>query len=290
MNNLTLRACAKINLGLDVLAKRADGYHDIRSIFVGVDLFDVIELTASEVAEVVCIPPVTSSPNENIVSRALGLYAKSFPSERTTAKITVNKHIPTGAGLGGGSSDAAAALLGLAMLNGYDLCEETRGRLKPLAEELGSDVPFFLNPGICLVEGRGEHITRLDITLPWTVLVLCPGIPINTALAYSTLGIVGGKSTTVDVNTLRNAIDNQVLPSGNFINDFELTMFSLHPTLATIKQALIDSDAVYATMSGSGSAMIGLYTSVDNAKRARTAFADVEAYICHPVNATFLLP
>jgi len=289
MNPFTLRACAKINLGLDVLNKRADGFHSIRSIFVGIDLYDEIEFVPSTVAEVTCVPPVTTSPDQNIVARAQALYAKRFPSDTQTAKITVRKRIPTGAGLGGGSSDAAATLVALALINGRPNDDITQRLLLPLAEKLGSDVPFFLQPGVSLVEGRGELVTPLNLTIPWTILVVCPGIHINTAHAYSTLGIVGGKPNQLDVDNFRNAVDNQGLSSLTLINDFEPTIFAKHPTLAHIKKALLYNHALYATMSGSGSAMVGLFTGMSQAVHARAAFADMEAYICAPVNASNLI-
>ncbi|MBK6290178.1 MAG: 4-(cytidine 5'-diphospho)-2-C-methyl-D-erythritol kinase [Ignavibacteria bacterium] len=290
MNSFVLRACAKINLGLEVLRKRSDGFHDIRSIFIGIDLHDTLEVTASDALEVICEPPVTDLPDENLVSRACRLYSTAFPNEDRAAKITVHKRIPTGGGLGGGSSDAAAALIAMALVNGHDLTDALRHSLKPLAEQLGSDVPFFLHAGVALVEGRGEHITPLDLSIPWTVLLVCPGLHVNTAHAYSTLGITSGKPGSDLVDKLRMSINNQQLMQDHFVNDFERSVFVQHPVLADIKRTLIDNQAIYASMSGSGSTMFGLYTSVENAEQAQTAFPTMDTYICHPVYAPFLSP
>ncbi len=290
MNSFSLRACAKINLGLEVLDRRPDGFHNIQSIFLAVDLHDTLEISESDAPEVICIPPVTANATDNLVSKAIALYTTMFPQEIRTAKITVHKRIPTGGGLGGGSSDAAAALLGMALLNGHHISDSTRARLKPLAEQLGSDVPFFLRAGIALVEGRGESITPLHIDLPWVVLLICPGIKIDTSQAYSTLGITRGELKGELVESLTQVLDNKGYLRDLFINNFEPTVFVQHPLLATIKHDLYEQSAVYASMSGSGSTVYGLFTNVDNAEKARSAFSSMDTYICHPVNASFLRP
>lgn len=290
MNSFVLRPCAKINLGLEVLQKRPDGFHDIRSIFIGIDLHDIMEVTAADVLDVDCIPPVTDLPTDNLVSRACRLYAETFPNENRAAKITVHKRIPTGGGLGGGSSDAAAALVAMAMVNGHTLNDSLLRRLQPLTLQLGSDVPFFLHQRVALVEGRGERITPLPITFPWIILLVCPRLHINTAHAYSTLGITCGKPGSNLVDKLRNTVDIQEIKQDDFINDFERSVFLQHPVLADIKRTLIDNHAIYASMSGSGSTMFGLYTSVENAAMAQSAFTSMDTYICHPVHAPFLRP
>ncbi|MCX6139801.1 MAG: 4-(cytidine 5'-diphospho)-2-C-methyl-D-erythritol kinase [Candidatus Kapabacteria bacterium] len=290
MNAFSLRACAKINVGLEVIRKRPDGYHDIQSIFVGIDLHDTLEIEEADTQEVVCIPPVTDSPNENLVSKAMKLYASTFPSENHGAKITVRKRIPTGGGLGGGSSDAATALLAMAMINGHTLSPLIIQLLTPLAEKLGSDVPFFLHAGISLVEGRGEHITPLHISFPWTILLICPGIHIDTAMAYSTLGIRGEQVKDNLVDKFVQLLDNNSLNGEDLRNDFEPRIFELNPILANVKARLHDQGAIFSSMSGRGSTMFGLFTSVDNAEKARSAFAEMDTYICHPVNASFMTP
>lgn len=290
MNAFSLRACAKINVGLEVIRKRTDGYHDIQSIFISIDLHDTLEIEEANTPEVVCIPPVTDSPHENLVSKAMRLYASAFPLENHGAKITVRKRIPTGGGLGGGSSDAAVALYAMALFNGHTHSPATILRLMPLAEKLGSDVPFFLHTGICLVEGRGERITALDQLLPWTILLVCPGIHVDTSHAYSTLGIRGEQPHVDLVDKFRQLVDNDGFNPTDLKNDFEPHIFKLNPILANVKERLYEQGALFASMSGSGSSLYGLYTSVDNAEQARTAFPEMDTYICHPVNASFLIP
>ena len=151
MKQLRLRACAKINLGLEILRKRADGYHDLNSIFVAIDLHDVITIVRSDVLSVECEPPVTDNPEDNLVFRAARMLVSD---SKQAAKIRVTKHIPSGGGLGGGSSNAATALLGMSILY-----PQHGPLLAPYAKSLGSDVPFFLNPGVALVQGRGDIVT-----------------------------------------------------------------------------------------------------------------------------------
>lgn len=284
---LTLRACAKINVGLDVVRKRPDGFHDIQSIFVAVDLHDTLVFDPQQHLEVYCIPEVTDTPDNNIVARAARAYAAAFPHDTVTAKITVNKAIPTGGGLGGGSSDAAATLLGLAMLNGRDVNNDLRRELEPLAQSLGSDVPFFLRYGVAHVSGRGEVIQPLDDQFPWTVLLVCPGIHVNTAAAYSTLWITGEQPHEDLASSWVHAVANKSVTPLHFKNDFERSVFIEHPILATIKHSLYENGATYASMSGSGSTMYGLFTDVEKAVEAQQTFQGLQTYICGPVTEDF---
>lgn len=281
---ITLRACAKINIGLDVLRKRPDGFHDIQSMFVAIDLHDTVSIERSDAFEFECQPPVTDSPNENIVVRAAQAYKAAFPNDCVTTKITVEKSIPTGGGLGGGSSDAASTLIGLALFNERTIDDALLTTLQPIAAILGSDVPFFLQYGVAHVQGRGEQISYLPTSFPWTILLVCPGLHVNTASAYSTLGITCEQPYGDMVSAWSQAIEKQLLTSFDFTNRFEEPVFAQHPVLASIKSALYDHDAHYASMSGSGSTMYGLYTSVEKAVQAQSAFVGMTTYICHPVS------
>lgn len=292
MPALTLYACAKINLGLEVLNKRSDGFHNIRSVFIGVGLADTLEFEVSAQPALHCEPSVTEKPEDNIVLKALHLYAKTFPHLKKTAKITVRKCIPTGAGLGGGSSNAAATLVGLSLLNGMNYDEALIQALMPLASELGSDVPFFLRPAVALVSGRGEIVEPLNLSIPWVFLLACPPIHISTAEAFSTVWIRGGQSQDNIVETLVKCLNSKAPEAFQFVNHFESTIFKKHPLLSQLKSVLIANDALYASLSGSGSTVFGLFTSVDKATVAQEALAsqhaDLETYICYP--ATGLHP
>jgi 4-diphosphocytidyl-2-C-methyl-D-erythritol kinase len=281
---MIVHAPAKINLGLEVLRKRPDGYHDIASIFLPVALSDTLTVERSRTPACTCIPPVTGTPDQNLVYQALVRYAEAFPADQWSAKITVEKRIPTGGGLGGGSSDAASALMAVAALNDRDDADSHQ-RLADIALSLGSDVPFFLTRSVALVEGRGEIITPLDVPSPWWVVLVLPGIHVNTAQAYSTLGITGGKAQTDLVEKYRKSLIDNSSMQEDFTNDFERAVFQQHPALATIKQRLLDTTATYAAMSGSGSTMFGLYTTVDNATSAISNLSDLETRLCSPFTA-----
>ena len=282
MDSMIVHAPAKINLGLEVLGKRPDGYHDIASIFIPVALFDTLTVERSRTPSCTCTPPVTGSPNQNLVYQALVRYAEMFPADQWSAKITVDKRIPTGGGLGGGSSDAASTLIALASLNDRRDAESRRMLLQ-IAQSLGSDVPFFLYQSVALVEGRGEVITPLDAPSPWWVVLVLPGIHVNTAAAYSTLGISGGKAATDLVENYQKSLKTNGFMQGLFTNDFEHAVFSQHPELSMIKRRLLETKATYVAMSGSGSTMFGLYTDVDSATAAAASLSDYTTHVCPPL-------
>lgn len=274
---MNLRSPAKINLGLNVLGRRDDGYHDLESIFVAIDLCDDITIEPSSTLDVECSPPVTNSITDNLVYRAADRYRAIVGRAHEGAKITVTKRIPTGAGLGGGSSNAATVLRGLRTTWG------DHDQLMDLAASLGSDVPFFMNGNIAYVTGRGEHITLVDVVLPWTILLVLPDIHISTVHAYSTLGITQRREPTGLDKYILQAVEDQSILRDHFINDFERSIFTEHPLLSTIKRSLLEQGAIYASMSGSGAAMYGLFTDVDIATRAQTFFRDQTTYICRPL-------
>lgn len=256
-------------------------------MFLPVDLHDLIVFEESSVLTVCCNPAVTASIDENIVVKAAKAYATAFPHDVSTAKITVNKAIPTGGGLGGGSSDAASTLLGLALLNGKTIDQTSRSELQPIAETLGSDVPFFLDYSVAHVTGRGELIERVAGQAPWSILLICPGIHVNTAHAYSTLGITCEQRHSNVVNAWHNAIVNNAFDTEALSNSFEGPVFAQHPVLATCKQMLYEQGALFASMSGSGSTIYGLFTDVDKAVDAQKSFVNMQSYICASVSEEY---
>ncbi len=291
MTSTLHHACAKINLGLNVLGKRPDGYHDIESIFIEVDLCDDVQVSLADTLTVECEPPVTTSMSDNLVYKAADALRTALAMPDKGAKIAVTKRIPTGGGLGGGSSDAAATLMAL-----YELWTETtpstpeaQRLLRSIAAAIGSDVPFFLEGGIAYVTGRGEQLQPLDLHLPWTVLLVLPGIHIDTPSAYSTLGITERRPAHHLDEKITQAIENNDTLRSAFTNDFERSAFEQHPALSTICQRLREQGADYAAMSGSGSTLFGLFASVDNAERAQSAFPDLPTYICRPIHRTTTL-
>ncbi|MBS1562415.1 MAG: 4-(cytidine 5'-diphospho)-2-C-methyl-D-erythritol kinase [Bacteroidetes bacterium] len=284
------RAHAKINIGLEVLGKRPDGFHEIRSVFVPISLADNVTVDDAAVDSVICIPAVTDTVESNLAYRAMQAIRSRAHAYDRTSKITVEKHIPSGGGLGGGSSDAAAVLT---LLRDHWSLTLTASDLWDLALQLGSDVPFFLRNRPSLVEGRGEHVTDLDGHLPYHILVVLPGIHVSTADAYAALGrgpLTEAETTAsrrsqflATVQPLLTSTPLLEPPSVTPANDFEAVVFDRHPSLATIKEELYALGATYAAMSGSGSTMYGLFATEEGGKAAVERFGELTAYLCRPL-------
>ena len=259
-----VRAHAKINLGLAVLGRRADGFHEIRTIFQTISLADdlIIECTGAKQTSV----EVTSSveiPGENIAARA----AKAI-LEKTQARVAVHIHIekkiPMGGGLGGGSTDAAAVLLALPAMLGKQL------DVAPIAASLGSDVPFFLYGGCALGTGRGEELYPLPDPAPVAGLLLSPQVHVNTALAYKSLGRPGIAELTPHglspilkkIQSLAWALEVRApreVWAKDCENDFEEVVFRQYPVLEKLRRKLSRAGAAPARMTGSGAALFGFF-------------------------------
>ncbi|HYF03369.1 MAG TPA: 4-(cytidine 5'-diphospho)-2-C-methyl-D-erythritol kinase, partial [Patescibacteria group bacterium] len=192
MEKIFRQAPAKINFGLEVLGKRPDGFHEINTVFVRTGLYDELEFALeTDAITLECIPDLGIRPTENLVYRAASLlkdYAERLGLFKRSGlkgtKIRVRKHIPSGAGLGGGSTDAATTLL--ALKDQWQL-PITHFELHTLASTLGSDVPFFLKEQAAVGKGRGEVLTYFDFSLPWWLVIVYPNIHVNTGEAYSAL-------------------------------------------------------------------------------------------------------
>lgn len=247
---------AKINLGLRVLRKRPDGYHDIRSVLFPIPLRDALEavvdesLASGEVQFECSGLPVPGDPAANLCLKAVELVRQ----ERNLPGLRMHllKAIPTGAGLGGGSSDGAHTLL---LLNQLLDLQFTTEELRDMATELGSDCPFFLKEQPQLAQGRGERLSSIDVDLKghWLVLVN-PGIHMPTAEVYQGM-------TLTDAHTdLQEALQGppSAWPS-TVVNDMEQYVFAKHPAIGAIKNELLKQGAVYTAMSGSGSSVFGIF-------------------------------
>lgn len=250
---MELKANCKINLGLRVLRRRGDGFHDIETVMYPVpglyDRLTVIPHLPGSVLTVAGLP--AGCPfEENVCIRALRLMQRDYGIGE--AKINLHKAIPVGAGLGGGSSDGAFTLRGLDMEYSLGLSDDTLARL---AAELGSDVPFFIRNTPQLCTGRGEIMTPVDIDLAgkWLVLVK-PEVSVSTAEAYA--GIVPREGGIPVAEAVARGIGEW---RGLLVNDFESTVFAKYPVVGNLRDLLYDSGAVYAAMSGSGSSVFGLF-------------------------------
>lgn len=238
---------AKINIGLRIIGVRPDGYHELETLFCRIPLEDALEVIPAE--EDRFDDGGFGAPQDNLVRRALTLLREE--TEVPPVEVILRKRIPTGAGLGGGSSDAAAMLLLLRRLFDLPVTDE---RLSELALRLGADCPFFLTRGSQIGRGIGERLTPFGLTLEGKVLtLLLPDIAVSTAEAYRGVGL------SRPVEPLEESLRRPLEEWRTFVvNDFEATVFALHPELAEAKAALYRAGAAYASMSGSGSALFAL--------------------------------
>lgn len=278
-------ARAKVNLALEVGEREPDGFHQIATVFQAIDMCDVLHLESAAEVRVVCRHPGVPEGPGNLVRQAAERL-REFTGCRAGARIRLEKGIPPAAGLGGGSSDAAAALLGLCWL--WDLtlsAEELRG----LAAELGSDVPFFLEGGTALGEGRGERCRALPPLPECFLVVVCPPHSLSTAQVYALWDLTPpprkepGRGVGAVVSALARG-DLSALATG-LCNDLTPIGVRLVPEVATALRGLREAGALGAEMSGSGPAVFGIFASRSQA-RAAVESARREgrkAFLCRPV-------
>jgi len=255
---LTLRAYAKLNLVLEVLGRREDGYHEVASIMQAIGLYDVLTLEAAGETRFSCSAPELQTGG-NLVLKAVRALREAT-GEKAGARITLEKKIPRDAGLGGGSSDAAAALKGLNRLWGLGLAAD---KLAEIAAGIGSDVPFFIYGGTCLAQGRGEKITPLpDIKSSWFVL-LQPGIavPVNkTAALYSMLepAHYSGGGWAIGV---AERLKNGETEAGILYNTFDSIAAEAYNGLQRYHDALEKAGAAEIHLAGSGPLLFSMFGS-----------------------------
>ena len=257
---MEIKANCKINIGLDVLRRRADGYHDLSTVMVPVKgLYDVLTIEQAEASSLSIVGiEVDCDAEQNICMKALRLMQQRYGIGE--ASITLDKRIPFGAGLGGGSADGTAVILALNDIFSLGLDEAT---LISLAAELGSDTAFFVRNTPQLCEGRGEIMTPIELDLAgyWLVLIK-PDANVSTREAYA--GVVPAIPELSLTERLRKPIAEW---QGCVKNDFEKSVFAAHPIIADFKQKMIDAGATYASMSGSGSTVFGLFVDKKQAEK-----------------------
>lgn len=243
---------AKLNLGLYVTAKRSDGFHDLQTIFYSLPLYDVLEIVpATKTSLFITGGQIPGENANNLVSRAHQLLQDRFPAVESL-NIHLHKSIPPGAGLGGGSSDAAKMLQLVNKFFSLDISDE---KLAVYALELGSDCPFFLQNKPCFARGRGEILEPVPLDLSeFSFLLIHPEIHINTSHAFSEIRPV------TPVHDLKKSILRPITEWKDTVrNDFEISAFEAHPTLRQIKEKLYAAGAFYASMTGSGSTLYGIF-------------------------------
>lgn len=264
-----LKAYAKINLGLFVRDRRPDGYHNIESVFHRIDLFD--EITFGPAHDITVYSSAAEVPGDesNLCYRAALLLRQHLRLAAGVA-ITLVKKIPVGAGLGGGSSDAAITLQALPRFWG----QAVEGpALRLLALELGSDVPFFLGQGSAVGRGRGELLDYFHLDIPFTILLCNPNLHISTAWAYQQIHLDKARPTIDIREVVIKGMKDPSRLAARLGNDFEPAVFAAHPEIRRVKEAMIDGGAVFALMSGSGSSVYGLFEGAEEARRVSASFA-----------------
>lgn len=274
------RAYAKINLGLQIIAKREDGYHDIQTVLHPVNLFDTIELEASGNNIVI----ESSDPNLPVdESNLCWKAADALRREANVAsgvKILIDKSIPIGAGLGGGSSDAALVLRELPGIWNLKITEE---RLRNIAVSLGSDVPYFLRSGTAFATGRGDVLEYFDLSLPDWIVIVYPDIHITSKWAYEHFA---PKLQSEHVDLRRLLVENVNRPRvwvDKLKNDFEGLVFQTHEAVRQTKEALYAGGADFALMSGSGSAVFGLFQNEQPARDiVKTITGNLSVFLTEP--------
>lgn len=276
---MILKAPAKINFGLWIGQKQADGYHPLSSIFLPVNLFDTVtaELNDSGKIEFSCDDPALPSGSENLCWKAAKLFLRETNSD-AGVNIALEKKIPSGAGLGGGSSDAAAVLMALNRLLFGEMADE---RLLNMSVKLGADVPFFLYRRPCSASGTGSFLNPVEFPHDPSVILVVPDFKIGTKEAYGSFDkakIISREINYANVISNMRGLENA---RETVQNDFEPVIFSLYPELNTIRDSLYDLGAMYASMTGSGSVIYGFFDKQEDARDAKTIFG--KTYQTHVV-------
>jgi 4-diphosphocytidyl-2-C-methyl-D-erythritol kinase len=264
-DSIQVRSYAKINWTLDVLFKREDGYHELRTILQTISLHDRVRLSATAGAlEVACNDARVPGGEANLAYKAAAAL-RERAGLKAGARIEIDKRIPVAAGLGGGSSNAAATLLGLARLWGARIDER---EMVEVAASLGSDVPFFLAGGTALGVSRGEEVYPLEEVRWDNLLLVNPGIAVSTAAAYARLSrLTRAEAARIIPFTLLAAKGVRELPlvAGN---DLEEVVSAAHPEIAEVKRRLLSLGARHALMSGSGATVFGVFDNLEASEQA----------------------
>jgi 4-diphosphocytidyl-2-C-methyl-D-erythritol kinase len=259
---VTVRSYAKINLGLRILGKRPDGYHELVTVFHCIDLYDTLTFTLRDSgAEMDCDAPDLPCDGSNLCIRAANAVLEI--AGHGGVHITLRKRIPVGAGLGGGSSNAAAVLRTLPGMLGLRI---TDAELHAIAAGLGSDVAFFLHHRSAEARGRGEILRPVVFPFPWWIVTVFPDIHVSTAQAYGALRPEHYGQDTDFVGILRQAVDDDSSLATGLLNDFEAAVMQQWPAIRDVRDALLRDGAAASLMSGSGSSVFGLFRNERDAR------------------------
>ncbi|NNF98960.1 MAG: 4-(cytidine 5'-diphospho)-2-C-methyl-D-erythritol kinase [Desulfobacteraceae bacterium] len=273
-NTLEIATPAKINLFLHITGKRDDGYHELCSLMCAIGLYDTLQLDLNaDKLRMVCNHPDVPGDETNLTARAAKLFLEKLEIEKGIrhpgVSITLVKNIPVGAGLGGGSSNAAGVLSGLNQLFDYPFSSD---RLMAMGLQIGADVPFFIHGKPAIATGVGEQLQPYDRLRPCTVLLIFPGFPVSTAWVYKNLKL-GLTKPRKQLNY--QPFDGLIFQAGRHLNnDLEAVTAEKYEIIDRIKKYLISSGADGALMSGSGPTVFGLYSDGQTALDAKANYPD----------------
>lgn len=262
MKELTIKTPAKINIGLNILSKREDGYHNLETIFYPINLWDEMTIREDDKFALVTTNSQLNSEHNNTITMARKLIGELTGIEINTL-VTLNKRIPIGAGMGGGSSDGAAALI---LFNKFYDLKLSNEVLYSLALKIGSDAPFFIEPKAKFGSSRGEICESIGLIIDKPILIVNPGIHISTSWAFSK---IRPKMPKIHLNQIEfgghNSLSNF---KNNIVNDFESIVFNSYPEIKEIKDKMYDLGAEFSLMTGSGSTVFGIFPDILSAQNA----------------------
>lgn len=265
MDRLSIKSYAKINIGLNILSKRNDGFHNLETIFYPINLHDDLLIEKSDHFFFTSNDKALENDKSNLIIKSYNKLEKYF-DKRFDVKITLTKKIPIGAGLGGGSSNAAATISGLLKLFNLSMPENV---LKDITLSLGSDVPFFINPVPSFAESRGEILTPINLKINKHLLVVNPGIHISTKWAF---GLIKPENPKLSLKSIliENFISLEDLLFAT--NDFEKIVFDHFSEIKEIKMMMLRFNSVFSLMTGTGSTIWGFFEDEESANQAELYF------------------
>ena len=268
---------AKINLGLKIINKRRDGLHNIESVFLQISLHDSLTFSSSNKFSIISKGISCPTNQNNILFKVIDILKKEYDIN-INVKVLINKNIPIGAGLGGGSSNAAAFLKYLLEVNQIKLSNE---KLVKLASQIGSDVPFFLNGGFQLIKGTGDYLQPIETTIfnNKKILLIHPKFHISTKWAYSEVK----KHLLTSNNKPKFSALTEKVNWNLFENDFEKFVCTTYPEILKLKKLLKNDGALYSGLSGSGSTVFGLYNDNQSFDNILSLLKDYHTNIAFPI-------
>jgi 4-diphosphocytidyl-2-C-methyl-D-erythritol kinase len=280
MNSIALKAYAKVNIGLQVKDQRKDGFHNIHTVFQELELHDLILIEKQPRGWNIKINDSETPTDESNTCIQAYIAVKNRFFEVEGISITLEKHIPSGAGLGGGSSDAAAVLRGLREL--FDLPLDNR-ELSEIAVNIGADVPFFILGGTQIGNGIGDVLSQVNNPIDGYYLLIVPDIFVSTAWAYKALK--KHLKDDIDRPNFAHFLESNNISNVIFDNDFERIVIPTYPKIGEIKKGLLEVGASYASLSGSGSTVFGIFDEEAKAKQAESHFQkQYHTFLTRPTN------